>query len=113
MYQEFTFKADYAYDYGMPHWLTNVDRVFGPLHLERLFLGRHKYYHFRYWYRTQLAPFVRDILLDSRTLARPYLDRNSIRNMVEAHVAGRGNYTIEITSLLSTELMQRQLIDGI
>jgi len=33
--------------------------------------------------------------------------------MVEAHVAGRGNYTIEITSLLSTELMQRQLIDGI
>ena len=41
-YQELTFKTDYAYDYGMPHWLTKVDRALRALHLERLFLGRHK-----------------------------------------------------------------------
>src|SRR5436309_5077039 len=97
----------------MPHWLTKVDRLVRPLHLERLFLGRHKYYHFRFWYRSRLAPFVRDILLDTKTLARPYLDGKRVRGMVEAHIAGRGNYTLEITSLLTTELMQRQLIEGI
>jgi len=39
---EFTFKAEYAYDYGMPQWLARVDRTFSRLRLERLFLGRHK-----------------------------------------------------------------------
>jgi asparagine synthase (glutamine-hydrolysing) len=111
LYQEFTFKADYAYDYGMPQWMVNLDRMLGPLHLERLFLGRHKYYHFRYWYRTRLASFVKEILLDPRALARPYLEKKAVEKMVSAHTAGRGNYTSEIHSLLSAELMQQQLID--
>ncbi len=113
LYQEFTFKADYAFDYGMPQWLANIDRVLRPLHFERWFLGRHKYVHFRYWYRHQLAPFVKDVLLDSRSLTRPYLDRNAVEKMVDAHVSGHGNYTLEITALLTTELMQRQLIENI
>lgn len=113
VYQELTFKADYAYDYGMPQWVVNADRIMNRLHLERLFLGRHKYYHFRFWYRNQLAPFVRDILLDPRALQRPYLDRKRVIDMVTAHVNGRGNYTVEITSLLTSELLQRQLIESI
>ncbi len=40
---EFTFKAEYAYDYGMPQWVAHVDHNLSALHLERLFLGRHKY----------------------------------------------------------------------
>jgi asparagine synthase (glutamine-hydrolysing) len=110
-YQEFTFKADYAYDYGMPHWLARADSLLRPLHLERLFLGRHKYYHFRYFYRTRLAPFVKDVLLDSRALSRPYLDGGRVEQMVQDHVSGRGNYTSEIHLLLTTELLQRRLID--
>lgn len=110
-YQEFTFKADYAYDYGMPHWLVKTDRLFGPIHLERLFLGRHKYYHFRYWYRTHLARCVKDVLLDPQSLSRPYLDRQRVEKIVRDHTTGRGNYTDEIHMLLTTELMQRQLIE--
>ena len=33
---EFTFKSEYAYDYGMPQWVAAVDHIFSPLHLERL-----------------------------------------------------------------------------
>lgn len=110
-YQEFTFKADYAYDYGMPHWLVNLDRILEPMRLETLFLGRHKYYHFRYSYRHQLAPYVKDVLLDARALARPYLNARRVEQMVHDHVTGRGNYTTEIHLLLTTELMQRQLIE--
>ncbi len=44
---EFTFKAEYAYNEGMPQWLARLDHLVSPLRLERAFLGRHKYYHFR------------------------------------------------------------------
>jgi len=44
---EFTFKSEYAYDYGMPQLVARVDHFFSPFHLERLFLGRHKLLHFR------------------------------------------------------------------
>src|SRR5262249_2474339 len=65
---EILFRAEYAYDYGMPQWMARVDHALAPLHLERLFLGRHKFTHFRVWYRGPLASYVRDVLLDSRAL---------------------------------------------
>src|SRR5207237_1152755 len=40
---EFQFKAEYAYDYGMPQWVAWVDGRLSRLRLERLFLGRHKF----------------------------------------------------------------------
>ena len=65
---EFQFKAEYAYDMGMPQWVARIDHVFSSFHLERLFLGRHKVFHFRVWYRDALAEYVREMLLDSRSL---------------------------------------------
>ncbi|HEY3044198.1 MAG TPA: asparagine synthase-related protein, partial [Vicinamibacterales bacterium] len=64
---EFTFKAEYAYDHGMPQSVARIDHLLSPLRLERLFLGRHKFAHFRVWYRDVLSGYVRDMLLDSRT----------------------------------------------
>src|SRR5690242_6011422 len=71
-FQEFTFKAEYAFDYGMPQWLTRVDSWLSPFRFERLFLGRHKFYHFRTWYRHELADYIKRVLLDPVSLARPY-----------------------------------------
>jgi asparagine synthase (glutamine-hydrolysing) len=111
-FQQFTAKAEYAYDYGMPQWVARADHALAPLHLERLFLGRHKFYHFRVWYRDQLAAYVRDVLLDPRSLARPYLDARTVRDMVTRHTAGTANFTSEIHRLLSLELSQRQLFEA-
>lgn len=108
---EFTSQAEYAYDSGMPQWLASIDHFFSPLHLERLFLGRHKFFHFRVWYRDTLASYVREILLDSRTLSRPYLERKPLEAMVEGHLNGSRNYTSEIHSLLSLELVHRLFVD--
>jgi asparagine synthase (glutamine-hydrolysing) len=110
-YLEFTFKAEYAYDYGMPQWVARVDHAFAPFHLERLWMGRHKLFHFRWWYRTLLAKYVQEMLLDSRTLARPYLDRNVVVAVVNSHLKGNRNYTTEIHRLLSVELLHRLFID--
>jgi len=109
---EFTFKAEYAYDYGMPQWVARTDRLFKGLHLERLFLGRHKFYHFRIWYRDALAGYLQDTLLDSRALSRPYLKRNTLEAMVRSHVRGDGNYTTAIHKLLTLELVHRLFLDS-
>jgi asparagine synthase (glutamine-hydrolysing) len=109
---EFLFKAEYAYDVGMPQWMARIDHRLSRLGLERLFLGRHKLYHFRVWYRDVLAGYVRDMLLDSRALSRPYLERKSLEAMVQGHLEGGRNYTTEIHKLLTLELVHRLFIDG-
>jgi asparagine synthase (glutamine-hydrolysing) len=110
-YQEFTFKAEYAYDYGMPQWLARLDHMFAPLRLEKLFLGRHKVAHFRVWYRDELSPWLREILLDSGARSRPYLRANSVEEILRAHSSGQRNYTLEIHKILTLEFIQRKLIE--
>jgi asparagine synthase (glutamine-hydrolysing) len=95
----------------MPQWLAQIDHAFAWLHLERLFLGRHKFAHFRVWYRDNLSPYIREMLLDPRTLSRPYIQRNRLETIVEAHVKGTHNYTTEIHRLLTLELQHRLFLD--
>ena len=108
---EFSFKAEYAYNYGMPQWLAIVDYKVKHLHFERLFLGRHKFAHFRIWFRDELADYIKSILLDERTLRRPYLNRKYIEEMVLSHCKGNRNHTTEISKMVSLELIQRLLIE--
>jgi asparagine synthase (glutamine-hydrolysing) len=110
---EFSFKAEYAYDYGMPQWLARLDRRLRRFHLERVFLGRHKFYHFRVWYREALSRYIQDILLDPRTLKRPYLNGPAVESLVKAHVGGLDNYTNEIHMLLTSELALRHLLERV
>jgi len=107
----FTFKAEYAYDSGMPQWMARVDHSFSALHLERLFLGWHKFSHFRVWYRDALAEYVRNVLLDAQALSRPYVQRSRMEEMVEGHLKGDRNHTNNIHLLLTLELIHRQFID--
>lgn len=110
---DFTFKAEYAYDYGMPQAVVTVDNVLSRLHLERLFLGRHKFYHYRVWYRDQLASYIREMLLDSRALSRPYIQRNALESIVRGHLAGTQNHTTTIHKLLTLEHFHRLFIDSL
>ncbi len=109
-YRQFLFKAEYAYDYGMPQKFVRADHVVAPLRLERLFLGRYQTSHFRVWYRDQLSHWVKELLLDDTSLARSYLQRTKVESILKSHLGGVGNYTLEIHRLLSLELIQRQLL---
>jgi asparagine synthase (glutamine-hydrolysing) len=110
-YQEFTFKAEYAYDYRMPQWLARLDHALAPLHLERLFLGRHKFHHFRVWYRDELSGWLREMLLDPDARSRPYLRANSLEKILKAHRSGQRNYAFEIHKILTLEFIQKNLIE--
>jgi asparagine synthase (glutamine-hydrolysing) len=108
---EFTFKAEYAYDYGMPQWVARIDHLLSPCHPERLFLGRHKFAHYRVWYRDALSSYVREILLDRRTLSRPYLEKSQVEMITNGHLGMGHNYTSAIHKLLTLELLHRVLLD--
>lgn len=109
---EFLFKAEYAYDIGMPQGVARIDHALSTLHLERLFLGRHKVFHFRIWYRHALAGYVREMLLDPRSLGRPYIERQRLEELVERHLKGDRNYTNEIHKVLTLEILHRVFIDN-
>jgi asparagine synthase (glutamine-hydrolysing) len=105
------FRAEYAYDYGMPQWLAPIDMALKPLRPERVFLGRHKFYHFRVWYRDKLSAYLRDVLLDPRSSNRPHLAPGRLETLLNEHVAGTHNHTTALHQALSIELIHRQLIE--
>lgn len=107
----FSAKAEYAYDYGMPTWLTRIDRTLSFLRPERLFLGRHKFYHFRTWYRRELSAYIQDILLSPAARGRsPYRD-GVMEKIVRSHARGADNHTDEIHRALTHELIHRVLLE--
>ncbi|MFL6449631.1 MAG: asparagine synthase-related protein [Bryobacteraceae bacterium] len=109
---EFLFKAEYACDMGMPQWLARLDHIVSPFRLEQLFLGRHKVFHFRAWYRDTLGPYLQETLLDRRSLSRSFLQRTRVETVVRRHLKGHRNYTNEIHKLLTLEMIHRLFIDG-
>ena len=108
---ESQFKAEYAYDMGMPQWVAKVDHSVSFLKLERLFLGRHKVFHFRTWYRDALAGYVREMLLDPLSLSRPYIERSGLETIINGHLKGNRNYTNEIHKVLTLEMIHRLFLD--
>jgi len=64
------------------------------------------------WYRDALSGYVREMLLDERTLSRPYLDRTKVEMIVKGHLKGDRNYTTEIHKVLTLELVHRLFLDA-
>jgi asparagine synthase (glutamine-hydrolysing) len=111
-WSQFLFKADYCYKSGMPQWLEQLHHLCGPFQPEKLLIGRHRFAHFRVWFRRQLAPYLREMLLDTRTASRPYFNRSFVEQMLRQHISGKRNYTNEIEQVLTLELTCRQFIDN-
>jgi asparagine synthase (glutamine-hydrolysing) len=108
LWRETTARAEYLWDYGLPRWLAPVERGLRHLHPERLFLGRHKFAHFRLWYREPLAPAVRELL---EGYDAPAFEPGATARIVADHLSGRSNRTRELHQLLSLRLIESQLLN--
>ena len=111
-YLEFTFKAEYAYDYGMPQWVAEVDHAFAPLPFGAPLDGP-----------SQALPFSVVVPDDSCKLcagdaAGPadagasVSGTSGVEAVVRGHLKGNRNYTTEIHRLLSLELLHRLFVDA-
>jgi len=105
------FKADYTYLFALPHWMTRLDSMLKAVGLGQRILGEQKFEGYRMWFRDELSSYVKEILLDHRTLSRPYCDKKALEDMVYKHTKGTHNYMNEINKAMSIELMHRMLID--
>lgn len=63
------------------------------------------------WFRTSLRDITREILTDSRTRARGYLNVEAALQEFDAHVAGRKNLTFTLWRWLNLELWCRRFVD--
>jgi asparagine synthase (glutamine-hydrolysing) len=104
------FKADYLYFFATPAWMMKAEPVIDFLGIRHL-LGHHKFEHYRVWYRNGLCRYVSDILLDSKTQQRPFLDRTRLRNMVGEHLDGKANHFIGLDKALGVELTIRTMLE--
>jgi asparagine synthase (glutamine-hydrolysing) len=65
------------------------------------------------WIRTnsKLKNYIRHILLDEKTLSRPYFDRNYIKRILKEHMNQTKDHSKLIFTLLTFELWHRLFID--
>ncbi len=62
------------------------------------------------WMRNELNGYVRDILLDKRTMERGYFKKGAIEKILDAN-SGSQAFSKEIFLLVALELWQRSFID--
>ena len=55
--------------------------------------------------------YVREMMLDPRSLSRPYVERKGVEAVVRGHLKGDRNYTTDIHKLLALELTHRLFLD--
>lgn len=63
------------------------------------------------WFRQSLAQYCRSLLLDGRMGARGLICERTASEMLQAHIAGRANYTRQLRALISLEIWFRLFID--
>ena len=65
------------------------------------------------WFRGELKPFLRDVLFDSRTLARGYFEPSAVQRLFDEHVQGKTDHAHRLWALLCLELWQRMFLDSV
>jgi asparagine synthase (glutamine-hydrolysing) len=66
----------------------------------------------RSWYAGPTMDYIREILLDRRSLNRGYFQPASVQRVLEEHLEGRVNHRLLIWSLLCFEWWNRLFMDG-
>ena len=110
-YRRALVKSEYLTSHGAPDWMAGLSARL-PL-LERWFLGRDKFQHFRLWMRNELADFVRDVLfVDAGKPLSPWFDMRRLSTMVADHIDGRANYTDEIDKAMTVAMLHKTLLSN-
>lgn len=63
------------------------------------------------WFQAQLRTFAEEILLDSKTLARGYFRKDTLKWMLQYHATGRRDYSTWIWCLIVLEMWHRIMLD--
>lgn len=62
------------------------------------------------WLRTELDPWVKEVLFDRQTLNRGYFEKSCVERIIAENKRSGGNLTKEVLSLVTLELLHRAYI---
>lgn len=103
-------KAEYLSSHGMPNWLAAISRYGFGSFIDKSFLGRDKFQHFRTWIRKDLASYSEEVLhRDVRTSLDNYIDLPHVRRMLHDHINGKRNFAEEIDAVMTLVLAEKLL----
>jgi len=63
------------------------------------------------WFRGELAPYLREVLLDPTAVDRGYFRRESVQELIDQHTGRRADHGYRLWALLMLELWHREFID--
>jgi asparagine synthase (glutamine-hydrolysing) len=109
-FAEATFKLDYLFNEGMPDRLLALDPLFGYLNSSLQIIGRHKFLHYRRWFRNELAADLREVLADPSTRQSPFWNPQFLDRLADEHIGGRRNYVREINAVLTLQAVERLFV---
>lgn len=113
-YNKFWIGGDRLYNWElMPDGIARLEKAISFTGFYKLFVGRQKFRHYRKWFRDELGDYVKDLLLDEKTLQRPFWNRKAVEKIVLDHTGGRANHYTTIRKLITVELIQRHLLDSL
>lgn len=64
------------------------------------------------WFKTHLAPMLREMLLGERAQSRGLFDQAAVGVMIEEHISSAVNHTRALRALVALEMWHRLFVDG-
>lgn len=105
-------KAEYWTGHGMPDWLAYLSSIGLDGSLEKMFIGRNKFQHFRPWSRNEFSNYIKELLLQGSTDLGGLFVKPRIEQIVHDHLGGRRNYLEEIDKIMTLTLAYRTILRG-
>lgn len=106
-------KLDYLYAEGLPHWLSRFDDFFDQVGSGLRLFGRHKFLHYRKWFRRELADYVNEAVKEVLSQRSPFWNPDFLNSLAREHITGRRNYVREIDAVLTLEAVDRLLLHNL
>ncbi len=109
--REAIIKAEYWTSHGMPDWLSHTSRFHLTDMLERMFLGRNKFQHFRLWSQTRFDDFIKNVLLQNNTGLNDFIYQSKLEKVVDDHLKGKQNNLDIIDKLMTLTIAHKTFIE--
>jgi len=111
-FAEVTFKLDYYSTAGLPRKVSRLNPIYKPAMRALKIAGLHKFLRYSTWFRSELAPRVREVLSDPQVRGNGIWNAEFLEKMTAQHLAGHNDFSAEINAVMTLDAIERRLLRG-
>jgi asparagine synthase (glutamine-hydrolysing) len=109
-YRKFFIKGEYLSNYGMPNWIPSHYFYGFDSILKKIFFGRNKFDHFRYWSQKNFREYIKDVIFEGIEDLKEFLNSNKVKEILNRHILEGKNYVEEIDKVITLILSNKLII---